>query len=267
MKWSAGTGPIRPGTGAVVWTRRPSSLWYGWRERTPDGAICASSANAASSAYRFRRRRYATCFAATVSDQRRSVGPTWSQFLTSHAAGVIARDFLTVDTIALTRLYVLFFVGLDRCQVWLAGVTAQPTAAWVAQQARNLTYELGTRASPIRFLIRDRDTKFVRGFDTVFTDEGIRIIKTPVRAPKANAYAERWVRTVRAECLDWTLIWNRRHLRHVLTIFVEHYDSARPHRGIDLETPIPAAATGDATRPIRRIDRLGGLLHECQRAA
>jgi transposase InsO family protein len=194
-------------------------------------------------------------------------GPSWSQFLASQASGVLACDFLTVDTVTVARLYVLFFVSLDRRQVWLAGVTAHPTASWVTQQARNLTYDLGEQAGRFTFLIRDRDTKFVRGFDTVFADEGIRIIKTPVRAPKANAYAERWVGTVRAECLDWTLIWNRCHLERVLAIYVEHYNTARPHRGVDLDTPIRKNSFSDPASPVRRTDRLGGLIHEYERAA
>ncbi|ONH25501.1 integrase core domain-containing protein [Pseudofrankia asymbiotica] len=197
---------------------------------------------------------------------RRDAGPSWSQFLRSQARGVLACDFLTIDTVTLARLYVLFFVEFDRRHVWLAGVTAHPTATWVTQQARNLTYHLGD-AGPYRFLIRDRDAKFVRGFDDVFADEGIRIIKTPVRAPRANAYAERWVRTVRSECLDWTLIWNRRHAEQILSTYVEHYNTARPHRGIDLGTPDPLAPTGDPSGPIRRIDRLDGLIHEYQHAA
>jgi transposase InsO family protein len=119
----------------------------------------------------------------------------------------------------------------------------------------------------VRFLIRDRDAKFVTGFDEVFTDDGIRILETRVQAPRANAFAERWVRTVRSECLDSTLIWNRRHAEHVLTTYVEHYNRARPHRGIDLDTPDPPTSAGDPSGPIRHIDRLGGLLHEYQRAA
>ncbi len=195
--------------------------------------------------------------------QRRRYWPSWSQFLRSHAASVLACDFLTVT---LTRLYVLFFISLDRRHVRLAGVTAHPTATWVTQQARNLTHQLDDHRQ-YKFLIRDRDTKFVRGFDAVFTDENIQIIKTPVQAPRAYAYAERWVRTGRAECLDWTLIWNRRHAEQILTIYVEHYNTARPHRGIDLDTPDPVTPAADPTSPIRRIDRLGGLLHEYQRAA
>ncbi|WP_342435364.1 integrase core domain-containing protein [Pseudofrankia saprophytica] len=199
---------------------------------------------------------------------RRGGGPSWSQFLRDQARGVLACDFLTVDTVTLTRLYVLFFVGLDRRRVWLAGVTEHPSAAWVTQQVRNLVYHLGDNGGgPYKFLVRDRDTKFVRGFDGVFADESIRILRTPVQAPKANAFAERWVRTVRAECLDWSLIWNRRHAEQVLSTYVEHYNTARPHRGIDLDTPDPSTPAGDPTSPIRRIDRLGGLLHEYQRAA
>jgi len=179
---------------------------------------------------------------------------------------VLACDFLTVDTVTLARLYVLFFIGLDRRHVWLAGVTAHPTAAWVTQQARNLTYQLAD-GGQYTFLIGDRDTKFVTGFDDVFTDESIRIITTPVQAPRANAFAERWVRTVRSECLDWTLVWNRRHAEQVLSIYVEHYNTARPHRGLNLDIPDRPASAGDPSGPIRRIDRLGGLLHEYQRAA
>ncbi len=116
-------------------------------------------------------------------------------------------------------------------------------------------------------MIRDRDTKFVSSFDTVFAAEGTRIIRTPVRAPKANAYAERWVGTVRRECLDWTLIWGRHHLEKVLGEFVEHYNCSRPHRGIDLDAPIPLKPVVDTDAAIERVDRLGGLIHEYRRAA
>jgi hypothetical protein len=121
---------------------------------------------------------------------RRSAGPSWSQFLRAQARGVLACDFLTIDTVTMARLYVLFFLGLDRRHVWPAGVTEHPTAAWGTQQARNLTYQLAdSHSATYTFLIRDRDAKFVAGFDEVLTDEGIRILKTPVQAPRANAFA------------------------------------------------------------------------------
>jgi transposase InsO family protein len=197
---------------------------------------------------------------------RRS-GPTWAQFLRSQAAGVLACDFFTVETVGLTRMYVLFFIERERRLVWLGGVTAHPTGEWVTQQARNLTMALGERATRVTLLVRDRDAKFVASFDAVFAAVGVRVAKTPVRAPLANAYAERWVRSVRAECLDWILIWDRRHLERVLTAYVAHYNLARPHRGIGLEVP---AVTDDVplrTGSIERIDVLGGLIHEYQRAA
>ena len=126
---------------------------------------------------------------------------------------------------------------------------------------------LGERATRVTLLVRDRDAKFVASFDAVFAAVGARVVKTPVRAPRANAYAERWVRSVRAECLDWILIWDRRHLDRVLTAYVGHYNRARPHRGIGLEVP---AVTDDVplrTGPIERVDVLGGLIHEYQHAA
>ncbi len=135
----------------------------------------------------------------------RRAGPSLAEFLRAQAAGTLACDFLTVETVGLTRLYVLFFIELDRRQVWLAGVTAHPDSAWVVQQARNLAAEMGDRLGRFKFLIRDRDDKFTAGFDAVFGAEGVRIIKAPVCVPVGNAYAERWVRTVRAECLDWVL--------------------------------------------------------------
>jgi putative transposase len=174
-------------------------------------------------------------------------GPTWTQFLRAQAGGTLACDFLTVETVGLTRLYVLFVVELDHRRVHLAGVTAHPTGAWVTQAARNLLMDLDEQAHRLRFLIRDRDAKFTAAFDAVFAAAGVEAVKIPPRAPRANGYAERWVRTVRTECLDWILIWNRRHLERVLHQYVAHYNTARPHRGIDLDVPIPIG-TADTHR-------------------
>jgi transposase InsO family protein len=178
---------------------------------------------------------------------------------------MLACDFLTVETIGLTRLYVLFVIELHRRRVHLAGITAHPTSGWVTQAARNLLMDLEDHGRRFRFLIRDRDAKFTVAFDAVFAAAVVEVLKIPPRAPKANAYAERWVRTVRTECLDWTLIFSRRHLERVLTDYLRHYNTARPHRGVNLEVPVPATPPSLATVTQLRVDRtdvLGGLIHE-----
>jgi putative transposase len=196
---------------------------------------------------------------------RRS-GPTWQEFLRQQAAGIMACDFFTVETVSLRRLYVLFFIELKSRRVHSAGSTANPTGAWVTQQARNLGLHFSGQG--IRFLIRDRDSKYSRPFDEVFRSEGIRIVKTPVRAPKANAIAERFVRTVRAECLDWLLILNRRHLEGVLRAYVDHYNRERPHRALELRPPeLDQRPERLPEGEIRRRDQLGGLIHEYERQA
>ena len=198
-------------------------------------------------------------------------GLSWRAFVRTQAKNMLAVDFFTVETVLLQRLYVLFFIEIDSRRVYLAGCTANPTGAWVTQQARQFAWTLAERSSPLRFLIRDRDSKFTRDFDTVFRSEGIEIIRTPVRAPKANAISERLVRTVRSECLDWLLIVNRRHLERVLRVFVDHYNSHRPHRSLKLLPPDPPPTLGPASSPrpdyVRRRDRLGGLIHEYSLAA
>jgi transposase InsO family protein len=196
---------------------------------------------------------------------RRS-GPSWRQFLHRQAASMLACDFFTVETISLRRFYVLFFIELESRRVHLAGCTTNPSGAWVTQQARNLSFT--GIFERIRFLIHDRDSKFSGAFDEVFRSEGIKVIHTPIPAPQANAYAERFVRTVRAECLDWLLIVGRRHLEQVLRTYTAHYNRERPHRGLALLSPDSTGADPQPSGPeIKRRDRLGGLIHEYHRAA
>ena len=196
-------------------------------------------------------------------------GLSWQAFLRHQAQSMLAVDLFTVETIALQRLYVLFFIELGSRRVHLAGCTANPTGDWVTQQARQFAWTLHEAASRFHYLIRDRDAKFTRSFDAVFASEGIQIVKTPVRSPKANAFAERFVGTVRRECLDWLLILNRRHLEHVLRVFADHYNLHRPHRSLELTPP---EATNrdqpvDSSHGVKRRDRLGGLIHEYSYAA
>jgi len=151
---------------------------------------------------------------------------------------MLACDFFTVDTVLLRRLYLLFFIELDTRRVWVTGVTTNPVGMWVVQQARNLTLALADRAHPVRYLVRDRDSKFMASFDEAFRSEGIGIIRTPVRAPRANAFAERFVGTIRRECLDRTLIFTRRQLGAVLAEYVDHYNGHRPHRSLGQIAPL-----------------------------
>jgi putative transposase len=195
--------------------------------------------------------------------RRRAV--SWPAFLRQQSASMLACDFFTVETVTLRRLYVLFFIELGSRRVHLAGCTTNPSGAWVVQQARNLSFtNVFTR---MRFLIHDRDSKFTAAFDEVFRSEGFEVIHTPVRAPQANAYAERFVRTIRTESLDWLLIVGRRHLEHVLRIYIQHYNRERPHRGLALQPPQPPQVRQPPGGDVRRRDRLGGLVHEYYRAA
>jgi putative transposase len=195
---------------------------------------------------------------------------TWREFLRQQASSVLACDFFTVETVFLQRLYVLFFIELKTRRVRVGGCTPNPDGPWVVQQARNLRLSLPDGETPTRFLIHDRDDKFTGSFDEIFETESIEVIRTPVRAPRANAFAERWGRTVRAECLDWLLIFSRRHLEHVLRIYVDHYNRARPHRSLKLGTPEDPSGTASSPARLDRVqrgDRLGGLLHEYRLAA
>jgi putative transposase len=196
----------------------------------------------------------------------RRAGPTWTEFLRAQGRGVLACDFFTVETVFLKTLYVLFFIELSTRRVHVAGTTSGPDSAWVSQQARNLS--IAGHLEERHILLRDRDSKFSGAFDEVFRTDGLRVVRTPVRAPKANAVAERWVGTVRRECIDHVLIFGRRHLGRVLRAYTEHYNRARPHRGLDLEPPEPRFDSGKVLdRKVRRRDVLGGLIHEYERAA
>ena len=167
-----------------------------------------------------------------------------------------------MDTVLLKQLYVLFVIELSTREVPILGVTNHPTGAFVTQVARNLVGDLADRSRSIKFLIRDRDTKFTTSFDDVFRSEGIRMIKTLVRSPRANAFAERWVRTVRTERIDWLLILGHGHLERILHRYVTHYNQQRPHRGIDLSVPVPSGiTTAPPTVRVHRSDVLGGLIH------
>jgi putative transposase len=174
---------------------------------------------------------------AGIEPSPRRQDPSWAEFLRQQAVSILECDFLTVDTLFLKRFYVLFFIELATRRVHLAGITTNPDGRWVTQQARNLLMQLDDRGIRPRLLVRDRDSKFTREFDEVFRSEGIRVIKAPVRAPKARAHAERWVGTVRRECLDRLLILGRRHLQYVLASYVLHSNEHRPHRSLAQRSP------------------------------
>lgn len=213
---------------------------------------------------------------AGIEPAPRRLEQSWADFLRQQAASILECDFLSVDTLFLKRFYVLFFIELGTRRVRLAGITTNPDGRWVTQQARNLLMQLDDEDARPRFLIRDRDSKFTRDFDEVFRSQGIRVIKAPVQAPKARAHAERWVGTVRRECLDRILILGRRHLESVLREYTAHYNEHRPHRALEQLPPRSQSPPDDGGRPpteaidlgrLRRRDRLGGLIHEYQLAA
>ena len=193
---------------------------------------------------------------------------SWRAFLRQQAATTLACDFLTVETAFLHRIYVLFFISLATRRIEYVACSSNPDGGWTAQQARNLIMELGDE-QPFRLLIHDRDTKFGGAFDEVFRSDGMNVIRTPVRAPNANAYAERWVRTVRSDCLDRILFVGRRHLERVLGVYVRHYNEHRPHRALGLVPPDRSTPVQQATLPlrVRRRDLLGGLINEYKTAA
>ena len=205
--------------------------------------------------------------AAGLGPAPRRASPTWRQFLAAQASGILACDVLHVDTLLLRRVYVLFVMQVQTRAVHIVGVTAHPTGAWTAQQARNLLMDLGERASGFRFLIRDRDSKFTAAFDGVFSGGGVRVIKTPVQSPRANSFAERFVGTLRRECLDHVLILGEGHLREVLAEFARHYNGHRPHQSLQQEPPRQPGRAVDISARIERRQVLGGLISGYHRVA
>lgn len=206
---------------------------------------------------------------AGIDPAPRRAGPTWAQFRRAQAQAILACDLLHLDTITLHRLYAFFVIEHASHRVHILGVTTHPTSAWLNQLARNLLMDLDDANRGLRFLIRDRDSKFTAAFDSVFTATDVRIIKTPVRAPRANAIAERFVGTIRRELLDRLLIINQRHTAAALHEFEHHYNDHRPHSTLGQTAParpLPRRATTE-THKIERHDRLGGLVHEYQQVA
>jgi len=198
---------------------------------------------------------------------------SWRRFLQAHADSILACDFFTVDTVWLRRLYVLVFLYVGSRRVEYVACTSKPNRAWMLQQARNLLMELDDRDRQARFLIHDRDTKFPRAFDALLASENVQVVRTPIQAPNANAHIERWVGSVRRECLDRLLIVGRRQLEHVLRVYIRHYNSGRPHRALNLRPPdarVFSPVGSDSTMAalhVRRRDLLGGLIHEYEPVA
>ena len=183
---------------------------------------------------------------------------------------MLATDFFTVDLLDGTTAYILAVIEHATGRIRIVGVTAHPDNAWVTQQARNLLMDLDQRAESIKFLLRDRDTKFTAAFDALFTAVGIRIVRSPIQAPRANAIMERWIGSCRRELLDHTLIWNQRHLLRVLREYEAHHNEHRPHRALNQAAPLkatPAPVTDLDTFRVRRHDRTGGVIHEYTLAA
>jgi putative transposase len=211
--------------------------------------------------------------AAGIEPAPRRSGPTWTQFLHAQAAGILAVDFLHVDTVLLKRLYVLVFIEHGARLMHLGGITAHPTGDWTVQQARNLALTLDERFEDIKFLIRDRGSNFTPSFDAVFEATGASILRCAVQAPRMNATCERLIGTLRRELLDRVLILGEAHLRAVLTEYQAHYNTARPHQGIAQHIPAdepdahPATVADVDTRQIRRIPILNGLINEYVQAA
>ena len=236
----------------------------GWGYQRIQGELLKLGYRVSASAIR----RVLTALKIPPAPQRRT-DTTWRQFLHTQAATMLATDFFHVDcAVTLQRLYCLFVMETGTRYVHIPGVTANPDGPWTTQQIRNLLMDLGDRAAGFRFLIRERAGQFTTAFDAVLADAGIEVVKIPPRSPRANAYAERWVRTVRAEVTDRMLIFSERHLRMTLAEDEAHYNGRRPHRSRQLRPPRPDNPPADlSNKRIQRRPLLGGLINEYEQAA